>query len=50
MTKRYLNRRLFLRGTLAAGGALALPLPILEGMLIATARRTPPAKRSPSAT
>src|SRR5688500_18496239 len=33
MTKKYLNRRLVLRGTLAPDAAMALPLPILEGML-----------------
>jgi hypothetical protein len=33
MTKKYLDRRLFLRGALAAGGIAAIPLPILEGML-----------------
>jgi hypothetical protein len=33
MTKKYLNRRLFLRGALATGGIAALPLPILDGML-----------------
>ena len=33
MTKKYLNRRLVLRGALATGAAMALPLPILEGML-----------------
>src|SRR5205814_5579419 len=33
MTKRYLNRRLFLRGALTTGAAVALPLPILDGML-----------------
>ncbi|HVY29542.1 MAG TPA: DUF1552 domain-containing protein [Polyangiaceae bacterium] len=31
--KKYLNRRLVLRGALATGAAVALPLPILEGML-----------------
>jgi hypothetical protein len=33
MTKKHLNRRMFLRGALAAGGIAALPLPILDGML-----------------
>jgi hypothetical protein len=33
MTKKYLNRRLVLRGALATGAVMALPLPILEGML-----------------
>jgi len=33
MTKKYLNRRLFLRGALVSGGIAALPLPILDGML-----------------
>lgn len=33
MTKKHLNRRLFLRGALATGGIAALPLPILDGML-----------------
>jgi Protein of unknown function (DUF1552) len=33
MTKKFLNRRLFLRGALATGGVLSLPLPILDGML-----------------
>jgi hypothetical protein len=33
MTKKYLDRRMFLRGALAAGGIATLPLPVLEGML-----------------
>jgi Protein of unknown function (DUF1552) len=33
MKKRYLNRRLFLRGALTTGAVVALPLPILDGML-----------------
>jgi hypothetical protein len=33
MTKKHLNRRLFLRGALVAGGTAMLPLPILDGML-----------------
>jgi hypothetical protein len=33
MTKKHLNRRLFLRGALVTGGVAALPLPILDGML-----------------
>jgi hypothetical protein len=33
MTKKHLNRRLFLRGALVTGGIAALPLPILDGML-----------------
>jgi hypothetical protein len=41
MTKKHLPRRLVLRGALMTGASLALPLPILEGML--------PARRYPSA-
>lgn len=33
MTKKHLNRRLFLRGALVAGGTAMLPLPVLDGML-----------------
>lgn len=33
MTKKHLNRRLFLRGALVTGGIATLPLPILDGML-----------------
>ena len=33
MSKNYLNRRMMLRGVLATGAAVALPVPILEGML-----------------
>lgn len=33
MSKTYLNRRLVLRGVLATGAAVALPVPMLEGML-----------------
>jgi hypothetical protein len=33
MTKKYLNRRLLLRGALATGASIAVPLPILDGML-----------------
>ncbi len=33
MTKKHLNRRLFLRGALVSGGIATLPLPILDGML-----------------
>jgi hypothetical protein len=33
MAKKYLPRRLLLRGALASGAAIALPIPVLDGML-----------------
>jgi Protein of unknown function (DUF1552) len=33
MPQKYLNRRMVLRGVLASGAAMALPLPVFEGML-----------------
>jgi hypothetical protein len=33
MAQKYLNRRMVLRGVLASGAAMALPLPVLDGML-----------------